>query len=179
METNKHVFRISGMMICVLLAGCGTTNAPRDWLPEAPKVPLEPYGAWVEVETQSGQIEGELIAVSPDSLFVADTSLHVIGRPDIRSARLAYFDSYNLWTAPILGPILTISNGVYLIFTAPMWIFGGSIAAAASSYDPIIDYPKNSLSDFTRYARFPAGIPQNVDPAVIVRKQVPAKKSAR
>ncbi len=176
METNSIRAHLA-LVLFFLLTGCATTNAPRNWLPPASEIPLEPYGAWVEVSTKAGHVEGELIAVTADSVFVADTGLRAIGCKEIHAARLAWYEHNNLWTAPAAGPIMTLFNGVWLIFTAPMWIVGGSIAATASWYEPIFDYPKYPLSEFARYARFPGGIPLNVDPGLIVRKPVLEKKS--
>lgn len=138
---------------------CANTNAPTRWLAYPDDVPSDVYGSWISVESDSGNVGGELIAICDDSVFVADSTLHSISVREIRSARLVVFQPEG-WIAAsvLLGTLSTISNGWYLVFTAPMWLIGGTIAAAARSYDPIMDYPRTSMEKLVPFARYPQGI---------------------
>ncbi len=170
MENNSAFLRVVCLAACLLFEHCAHSHAPLGWLSGSETVPLDPYGAWIEVETDSGRIDGEFIAVSSDSVFVADTVLHVVGRTAISSARVFLYNSNDVSAGLILGPLLTISNGVLLIFTAPMWLIGGSIAAVSRSHDPLFDYPKDSFEQMSRYARFPRGLPEGIDRSRVVMK---------
>lgn len=172
MENNRMFPLFASVLMCLFFSGCATTQEPRGWLPDDTKVPTDPYGAWMEANTNAGPVMGELIAVSLDTVFIANTSLHGINKAEIQSARLSLYNAGDLWAAPLLGPLLTISNGWFLVFTAPMWIIGGSIAASSRSYEPIIDYPAKPLHEFVRYARFPQGLPADLDRSTITMKQV-------
>jgi hypothetical protein len=70
----------------------------------------------------------------------------------------------------LLGTLSTISNGAFLLFTAPMWIIGGSIATGARSFEPIVDYPKRDWGHLAPFARYPQGMPRGID-----RKQIKMK----
>jgi hypothetical protein len=132
---------------------------------------MDPYGAWVSIKTGYAQRGGELIAVTEDSVFAADTLLRAVASSDILSARLALYDiGDQMGVAVSLGTLSTISNGVFLIFTAPMWLIGGSIAAVNRSYDPIIDYPDKPLKEFAPFARYPQGLPPGLDRGMIRMK---------
>jgi len=158
MQNHDMWHPITLVLISVFLTSCASTNVPSRWLPEAEQSPSSRYGAWVEVKSREGQVMGELIAINDDTVFVADDMLHVIGSADILSARLVAYDESSLGGYAFLGTVSTLSNGVLLIFTAPMWLIGGSIAASSRSYDPIIDYPNKPLKDFVPFARYPQGL---------------------
>ena len=104
--------------------------------------------------------------------------MHALGTNQILKARLAYYDpGTEITTGAFLGPFVTLSNGWFLIFTAPMWILGGPIAASSRAFDPIVDYPKKPLADFAKYARFPQGIPPDLDRASVKMKKATPKES--
>ncbi len=174
MQNLKMLYLILIVFVCVILTSCAITYVPSRWLPDAEHTPMNPYGAWVEVKVRDGKIMGELIAVTDDTLFVADTTLHAIATTDIIRARLVTYDASNLglFGAMLAGTIFTITHGWFLTLTAPMWIIGSSIAAISRSYDPIIDYPKKSLKHFSPYARYPQGLPSEIDRSRIKMKRV-------
>jgi hypothetical protein len=78
------------------------------------------------------RLAGELIAASADSLWVmSEATVVVVPVTAVASGQLAGYDpeSGQVGGAVALGAISTISNGAFLILTAPMWLIGGSIAA--------------------------------------------------
>ena len=170
MRNNNLLSKIAGVILCLSFAHCASTRAPSGWLTDPKNVPVDPYGGWVSVESEVGLISGELIAVANDTMFAADTSLHAVSFSSIHSVRLAVYDPGTVAAAVVGGTILTVSNGVYLFLTAPMWIIGGSVAAAIQSRDPLLDYPDVPLRDFAIYARYPQGLPTGVDRTAIRMK---------
>jgi hypothetical protein len=159
--------------------GCASTNAPDRWLPEPENVPLDAYGSWMRVRSDSGQVLGELIAFAHDTVFVADSVLHAIPSGIIKTARLVKYDEAGLIGAAVpLGFLSTVSNGWYLVFTGPLWLIGGTIAAIARALDPIIDYPGEPLAAFRAYARFPQGLPTGIDRSS-VRMKPPGNPAER
>ena len=172
MENNSCFPRIVCAVACLLFEQCASSHEPSRWLSDPDKVPMDPYGAWIEVKTDSGRVDGEFIAVSPDSVFVANTSLQVMSRTRIVSARVVLYNSNDVSGGLILGPLLTISNGLLLIITAPMWFIGGTIATVSRSFDPVFDYPKRPFEELARYARFPRGIPSGIDRSGLKMKRV-------
>ena len=148
------------LLLSLFSPGCATTNAQNHWLSDPDDVPTNVWGGWISIQCGSEPFAGELIAICNDSAFVADKSLHAIPLPNIITARLVIFDASGAMGVGVaIGTLSTISNGYYLILTAPMWLICGTIAASSRSYDPILDYPKASFQEFVPFARFPQGLP--------------------
>ncbi len=160
-------------MVFFSLIGCAHTNAPGGWLSEPQDLSSDPYGGWVTLKLKSNeQLTGELIAVSGDSIYVADSSLHVVAQSDVLKARLVAYNSHagKMGTWTILGTLSTISHGFFLLLSAPVWMIGGGIATVARSREPILDYPKHNFNRFAPFARFPGGLPEDIDRSRIVMK---------
>jgi hypothetical protein len=148
--------------------GCAGNPAPRGWLSPAQESQADPYGAWIVISTPTGPpIYGEFLAVERDSIFLRLTYGTVRGVPvdTVVQAQIAWYDAQwgqlAWWTA--VGSISTISHGVGLIFTAPTWGIGGSIAARAQSRAPLLEVNRPDQWNLVRmYARFPGGLPANL-----------------
>lgn len=158
------------LFACVLLlGGCASTSAPDDWTSDAQTMQREAYGAWVDVthgdSAQPMTVRGELIAVSPDSVHVLplDSTLQSVARPTINELQMVTFDANwgNLATWTALGTLSTLSHGFILILSAPVWIIGGSAATGTQSYRPVFTNPDTET--LRTYARFPQGLPPNLD----------------
>ncbi len=111
-------------------------------------------------------IEGELIAVQDDTVFVMTPSiLFPIARQEIIGARLFTFDAQlqliGIWT--MLGALSTLSHGYFLVLSFPSWILIGTASASAESNAPIEKYPEKSWNELRVYARFPQGLPRGID----------------
>lgn len=154
----------------LILAACAGTIAPNSWL-ETPSVTQhEAYGAWVRLETGTADMthtEGELIAATSDSIFILDTLgfLNGFSAQGVSRVHLQAFDSRHglvaFWT--VLGTLSTISHGVVLIISAPVWIISGSIAAGAQSQTPHEFAVPAKWIALEKYARFPQGLPSGID----------------
>ncbi len=154
------------------MTNCATTHAPSNWLSEPESVASEPFGGWIEIKSHGNYVRGELIAINEDTIFVANDTLHTVASKDVLSARLVTYHASSMgWYVPG-GIIFTITNGWFLLLTAPMWLIGGSIAAVARSHRPIMDYPKSALADFKPFARFPQGLPSSLDRGAVRMKAV-------
>ncbi len=175
-EVDMHVPKvgIAWSLLALLVNGCASSPAPHGWLPTATAAPRNAFGAWISVQTREGRnnqgIEGELIAVGDDSVFVLTLGgLMGLPRTAIRNATVATFD---LSAGPLagwafFGTLATISNGVYLVFTAPAWILTGTFGASTASRAPLIHYPGKSWDEIGKHARFPVGLPVGLDRATL------------
>lgn len=157
------------------LAGCATTTAPPGFLRAPASVPRTAYGGWVEVALgpaaapRRGTVwaAGELLAVTADSLYLLQPAgVTVIPAARATSARVMGWDAQaglvGSWT--LGGVLLTVSNGFWLVFSAPAWIIVGSASAASQSRAPLVEV--RAPGDFLRlrlYARFPQGLPPGLD----------------
>ena len=177
MPGRDHSRVLTALLCCLLVAGCASTIGPQDWLPKPSDTATDAHGGWLEVSYASGgktpaQLRGELIAIHADSVFVAADTLYAISRSDIKSARLVIYNSNAGAMAGLvgLGTVSTLSNGAFLVFTAPLWLIGGNITANARAAEPIFSFPKQDWAQFEPYARFPQGLPEAIDPSGIKRK---------
>ncbi len=159
-----------GAMIAGMLAlfamGCASTTAPPKWLSLPQETQRLAYGGWISINYQNNrlpsEVHGELIAVHPDSVFVlVPNNLLGIPTAQIAKAKLTAFAANTaplaLWS--ILGTLSTLSHGVGLIISAPVWIISGTAATSAQSYTPQLSFPKKSWNEFRPFARFPNGLP--------------------
>ena len=170
MHSNTKLLAIGIIVVALLLAGCVGTGAPRGWLSTAAEAQKESKGAWIKIEYFSGAsksvVRGEFIAVNTETVYVDTlTGLVAISLSDIKKARLATYDSRHgnlaVWT--LLGTLSTASHGVGLLLSAPVWIIGGSIAAAAQSHKPIESFPDSDWNELKKFARFPHGLPEGFE----------------
>ncbi len=155
--------------VCVA-AACATHTAPDGYLPSIEEAQREAYGGWVDVTFRNvgglDRVAGELIAVTADSLWVRDASGGtVVPTALVEDGRLTSYDSEadKTGVATVLGFLSTVSNGVFLLFTGPMWLIGGGVAAHSQSRVPMDDVPPMEWSDLAAFARFPQGMPPGVE----------------
>jgi hypothetical protein len=173
---------VAGACLAAAVAGCARSPAPAGAVPWPAGAEADPYGAWIQVERQGGGgvVAGELLAVDPDTVFVLTWDGAVRGVPldSVREATIAWYRGHATdlaaWT--VVGTISTISNGVFLLLTAPMWLIAGSAATAAESRAPLVRVP--TRADWTTarmYARYPAGLPPDLPRRLAPRSADPAR----
>lgn len=151
------------------LCGCSTVKAPQRSVPRREAIAADAFGGWLSVslKTTRSSIQGEFIAISSDSVFIMpDKKVQVLPKADIDRARIIFFnnesDAYSLWA--FLSSVATISNGYYLVLTLPINIITGiSTASAEAKRINYYDYPSLTWEELNKYARFPQGIPEQVD----------------
>lgn len=174
----RHI-RTSLMVLAalvLLVSGCARSYAPNYWLPSEAKSQQTAFGGWAHVEWGHGKIaEGELIAISADSIFVlSEVSLTGLQLADVSKVRVASFESGASWLAfwTTLGSISTGSHGVALIISLPVWLIAGSAATAGQSRVPLttLDAPLLEWKALRPYARFPQGMPAGLDRSQLVPK---------
>ncbi len=169
--------RCAILLLPGFILGCAATQAPRGWLASPTAMQTESYGGWVKLQYSTAakkkvSLAGELIAIDADSVFLAGDTFHAIALSDLKSARLETYQSNSAGMGGLvgLGTVSTISNGLLLIFTAPIWIIGGSVTTGVRSREPMIDYPRREWSRLAAFARFPQGLPGGID-----RRQIKIK----
>jgi len=150
--------------------GCASHGAPRGFLPDPDEVGSQAYGGWIDVtfrgDVDDVRIRGELIAANADTLWVLHSSGGAaVPTGAILDGRLASYDSNAGQTgaATFLGFLSTASNGVFLVFTGPMWLIGGGMASHRQSTLPLEYLPPLSWEGLAAHSRFPQGLPPSVD----------------
>ena len=183
MSANNPVSWMS-LGVAVACTACAGNTAPKGWLPKPTEAQAAAYGGWIELtyaESEERHTDGELIAVSADSVWVLSGNQGlVIPTATVKKGKLtAYAAQKNGLTAwMLLGTLSTISNGGFLIFTAPMWLIGGSLAVGGESRAPERKSPPLTWVELAPFARFPQGIPEGIALTALQEKTVhpPAKR---
>jgi hypothetical protein len=169
------VTRRASVALLLCTSACFHSTAPPGYLVTVNEAQATAFGGWAEVDLLDGRtVEGELIAATPDSI-------HVLGLHDwfalpTSALRRVTVTGYRVpldafWTAGALGGISTLSHGWFLILSAPMWAVVTSTAAASASRAPRVR-STNHL-ELRKYARFPQGLPPDVDRLRLLGRMTP------
>jgi hypothetical protein len=167
--------------------GCRSNPDPRS--PSTAQMQKQSIGAWLVARMRHGQtISGELIAVEREVVLVLSwaerpeqRALLALPVVDITQAELFRYVSAasNLGLWGLGGTLSTVSHGVLLLLSAPIWAGVSSIMAAYESRHMIVEYPEQPLAAMANWARFPQGMPPGVDArALVTPPSVPAPRPA-
>lgn len=168
-----------GLGAAIVCAACAGNSAPHGWLPKPEEALRGTYGGWIELTYQDDKekrsTDGELIAVSSDSIWVlSGNQAIVIPTGRVKQGKLTAYASekgrFTGWT--VGGTLATISNGGFLIFTAPMWIIGGSLATGSVSRAPERKTPPLAWIELAPFARFAQGLPEGFELTALEEKKV-------
>jgi hypothetical protein len=159
--------RIRSAVIALLLTACwGGTDMPTRTMTAMQQ---EGYGGWIVVATRSGSMGGELISVEPTELrMLVERRMFRVPLSDIVTADLYLYTPETFGTWGALGVVSTLSHGVLLVITAPVWWIASSIVNHVEAQHMICSYPGEEWSAFARWARFPQGMPTELRPSDLV-----------
>ncbi len=163
----------SGLVSCAfMLIACASNPDPRRRSVEVAQ--RDGHGGWVIVERASGpSITGELIAVAPDAISVLDGErLLTVPRARVRRAELWPWDPQEgkLLGWGGAGTISTLSHGVLLLATAPLWLLTTAVVTINESTASELIYPHDRWEDLVKWARFPQGLPPGVAAAALIHQ---------
>lgn len=172
MTTSFRLWRPLLVVLALVLTGCvSARTSPRGVIPTDRTVVDDPRGAWIQVQTRDGGIvQGELLAVEPRGNVHVLTTTSAYQRVALTAVADARLEVYrNNWSTPAgwgaLGAVSTVSHGFILGISAPIWGAAGATASTAQSKTGFYRIPSGlSWAQATMYARFPAGMPDGVDP---------------
>jgi len=165
---------IAGALAC----GCAHSPAPKGWLPKSDASVTDAFGGWIVAEIGPGRkaarVEGELIAVEPESVLVLDGDRPVmLAKQAIVRARVAGYDLHasTITTWAFLGAVTTPTHGAWLLISLPMWSLAGGIGTASAVRASVFEYPSAPWTELAKYARFPQGMPAGVPRAALRGKR--------
>ena len=154
---------------------CTTVRTPAGFLPNRKEVQYDSQGGWMALIYHSSYNSsliangGELIAIDKDSVYILspDENFTIISTNNIEQAALVIYKrdpkGFVIWW--ILGTLSTISNGLFAIFTAPLWLITGTTVTATEASRPNkLYYPGTPWQEMGKFARFPQGIPEGLNP---------------
>ena len=165
--SRRLVPALGAWVVCV---ACAANSAPAGFLPKPVEAQQLAFGGWIELTLKGGprdsaRVEGELIAVSADTVWVLTIAgARAVPTASVGRGKLTGYDSESgeVATAVLGGAVMTFTNGAFLVFTAPMWIIGGLITEANQAALPVKEIPRDAWVDLRPFARFPQGMPPGV-----------------
>jgi hypothetical protein len=128
-------------------------------------------------------LEGELIAVDDDSMYVVrNVGIVSVPATDVRRILLQVHGSSTAAVAAwaVVGTLSTASHGLYSMISAPLWILGSTVAGVEASklgkqkHEPPVRWPQVAQS-LQPFARFPGGLPSSVDRRNLILKPAGAQ----
>lgn len=126
-------------------------------------VQTDAHGAFavVSVAGQDAHL-GELIAIGPSEVWVLSGD-ELIQTP-LQSVSELEIYPYEVSTAGLvgwglLGTLSTLSHGVWLVFSAPVWILTTTITSVGHSRTARELYVPGDWQALAKWARFPQGLP--------------------
>ncbi len=167
-------------LAAVLALGCASApTSPPDWLPEADEAGTHEFGGWIEVKCEPKRgglaIHGELLAIDSARVYVLrGDGMRSVPLDSVREARLTWFHSHGEAVGGIaaLATLATISHGYFLVFTAPIWMIFGSVAAHDQYHESVVKTKPQAWAELRPYARFPQGLPPGFVPTAPVTTHI-------
>jgi len=151
------------VLLAIFITGCYTPN----YIPSVESIDINQYGSYIKVShIKVGTIDGELIALDSSSIIVLSESIRTcvkIPLKDINSFTLRYARPKNYaWSIPLFS-LVSITHGFYGIISMPINL----IITISESVGGNLEYRYNdkeiSHKKLSMFARFPQGIPPNIN----------------
>ncbi len=153
---NRNRYIVIPILITLInIVGCSPTTAPKGWLPSVSDAQHEAFGGWISVRyvNQTGDLE---YTVHGELIATNSNQIFILTAQELTSI-----------------PINSISR-MELAFVE----FSGN---ANVDYHQQMIYPAKLLAEFRAYARFPQGLPEDIDTQSLkpkrpgVKPSIPAK----
>ncbi len=163
----EHKLIILGIVLAFLSSSCKTPA----YLPEAEEIGVNQFGSYITVDlTEGSEVEGELIAIDSLNIMVLTkekdiNQFLIIPTGDISSFKLMYAQPKQYGLAIPGSVLLSISHGIFAVFTAPANIIVTSITTARGANAFTYRETDMSWDDLKMFARFPQGIPPGIEMA--------------
>jgi len=158
MKTNISIIAL----FLVLLNSCTTPS----YLPSSDQIDVNEYGSHIRFRTAYSDIEGELIAIDSTEITVLlaeKRTCVTFPLNEVKLFKLTYAQPKHYgWTIPVYT-LATIAHGLVAGITAPVNLIV-TISVTASGENAFAYSDKNMTYEKLRmFARFPQGIPPNID----------------
>lgn len=171
MLSRKFVF-----LNLFLLLSCASVSIPESKkLPTPTELPRYPYGAFISVRVKDRFINGEILGVEGNTLYVLTTDDKILSIP---KDKVRYYnviecrhEGYKgtaqaivMLGLSVLGAVSSIPlNGLLVLISGPLWLFTGTIGGLSIVLSSNPDCsPEVGWDKLIRYSRYPQGIPQEI-----------------
>ena len=157
------------VLLAIIMSSC-TTPA---YLPSSDRIDVNQSGSYIKVSRKSNEnieasafVKGELIAIDSNNMVVLSAKTNsciAVPMNDVKRFELKYARGKHYgWTIPVFS-LASIAHGLFGIFTIPVNLIV-TTAVTLSGENAFIYKGKNITYDQLKmFARFPQGIPSNID----------------
>ena len=170
------------VFICIAMnSGCQNMMVPAGYLRPPKQLTKSITGGWVDVSVIPDPsndtitiLRGELLAVENDTFHIltATTGLISMKKNRISAMKLYLYSNSNLSLLGFLGVIPNITGAIaqpdyaggFLLLGIPLFVTSlGMAIADYQNRNSTLRYPvKNSMNEFSKYARYPQGLPPDL-----------------
>ncbi|MBS3770960.1 MAG: hypothetical protein KGY70_14755 [Bacteroidales bacterium] len=159
----KSKLIITSIILAFILSNC---TYPK-YLPKRDNIGVSEYGSYIKVKRTAGKkIRGELLVIDTTGINVLTNShsknkVVFIPIKEIRRFKLKYAKpSAYWWTIPVYS-LASIGHGAFLIFSLPINL--AVTVTTTTNSNSVYNYNDLTYKELKMFARFPQGIPQNID----------------
>jgi len=169
MLSRKFVF-----LNLFLLLSCASVSIPESKkLPTPTELPRYPYGAFITVRVKDRFINGEILGVEGNTLYVLTTDDKILSIPkdkvryyNVIECRREYKgigQAIGMLVLSGLGAVSSIFvNGLLVIISGSLWLLTGTIGGLYIVLSNPDCHPEVGWDKLIRYSRYPQGIPQEI-----------------
>jgi len=154
-------------MLAIIISSCSSPG----YLPSSDKIDVNQNGSYIIIRQKTtADIHGELIAINSNNIVVLSettnkcmtVSINDVERFALRYAKPKHYG----WTIPV-GIVLPLIHGFYSILTLPIHLI--VTISVTSGGERAFKYSEKNMTydKLKMFARFPQGIPPNIDLASI------------
>jgi hypothetical protein len=155
-------------LLIIFFSGCSSS---RYYLPSSDKIDVNEYGSYIRIRQKTPpSVSGELIAIDSNKIVVLTEETKICTTVlvnDVEHFTLRYAKQKNYgWTVP-LYMLATLTHGFFAIYTLPASVIV-TVSVSILDDNSFKYTDKNMTYDkLGMFARFPQGIPPNIDLASI------------
>jgi hypothetical protein len=170
-----NIFSVT--MVLMVLGSCYSTKN----LPKSKNLNTFPYGSTLQWKNEDGKrVQGELLAVEDGFLYVLphlgsnySDSLFRLEYAGLTKFSLIYVKPKSYyWTIP-LGMAASIAQGFMGILSLPINLISAGFIINSTYRDAAFNQSQISYGELKEYARFPQGMPKEIDIAVLKLERKP------
>ncbi len=156
-------------LLAIMISSC---SYPK-YLPTSSQIDVNKFGSYIDINRHTGaDIRGELISIDSNQIVVLKESAHncvTIPITDVKNFKLQYAKSKEYAWTNVVYTLATISHGGFLLLSLPVNLIV-TISVTSSGHKAFRYSDKNMTYDNLKmFARFPQGVPPNIDLANIVK----------
>jgi hypothetical protein len=169
MLSRKFVF-----LNLFLLLSCASVSIPEtEKLPTPTELPRYPYGAFISVRVKDRFINGEILGVEGNTLYVLTTDDKILSIPkdkvryynviECKSDYEGVRQALKMLGLSGLGAVSSVFvNGNLALISGPLWLLIGTIGGLYIAFSNPDCSPEVGWDKLIRYSRYPQGIPQEI-----------------